>query len=194
MKPASDPVVREGPQAMNRQFQSERTPVRTVYGFPVAANQYAELQSVELQCPSPREAGLVDPRTTRHLRQATVRAGNREEIETGGYSLAVHVENPAQEIFDRDTCVEPVAVGNSSHFIPYSLSASSPDILLQSGEPVHYMLGSGTGAVNFDGDAMYDEYVKDVACMDFQKCNKRISYAGPEWSAGRPGHTPIRRD
>ena len=34
----------------------------------------------------------------------------------------------------------------------------------------------------------------DVACMDFQNCNKRISYAGPEWSAGRPGHTPIRRD
>ena len=25
------------------------------------------------------------------------------------------------------------------------------------------------------------------------QCNKRISYAGPEWSAGRPGHTPTRR-
>ena len=193
MEPVSDPVVERGPQAMNRQLQSERTPVKAVYGFPVAANQYSVLQSIELQSPSPREEGLVDPRTTRHLRQATVRAGNREEMETGEHSFAVHVENPAQANFDHDTCVEPVAVGNSSHFIPYSLSASSSDILLQSGEPVHYMLGSGTGAVNFDGDAMYDEHVKDVACMDFQNCNKRISYAGPERSAGRPGHTPIRR-
>ena len=24
-------------------------------------------------------------------------------------------------------------------------------------------------------------------------CNKRISNAGPDWSAGRPGHTPSRR-
>ena len=35
--------------------------------------------------------------------------------------------------------------------------------------------------------------VKDVACT-FQTCNKRISDAGPERSAGRPGHTPTRRD
>ena len=27
-----------------------------------------------------------------------------------------------------------------------------------------------------------------------ENCNKRISDAGPERSAGRPGHTPIRRD
>ena len=31
-----------------------------------------------------------------------------------------------------------------------------------------------------------------MACTD-SKCNKRISYAGPERSAGRPGHTPTRR-
>ena len=130
MKPTSDPVVRGRPQALNRHLQSERTPVRTIYGFPVATNQYAELQSVELQCPSPREAGLVDPRTTRHLRQATVRASNREEIETGEHSLAVHVENPAQEIFDSDTCVESVAVGNTSQFFQNSFPASSSDILL----------------------------------------------------------------
>ena len=92
MKPVSDPVMRERPQALNRRLQSERTPVKTVYGFPVAANKYAELQSIELQNPSQREEGLVDPRTTRHLRQATVRAGNREEIETGEHSFAVHVE------------------------------------------------------------------------------------------------------
>ena len=87
--------------------------------------------------------------------------------------------------------MEPVAVGNSQ-FFPYSFPASSSDILLQSGEPVHYMLE--TGALNVDGgtNALYaGESVKDVACMDPNF--KRISYAGPEWSAGRPGHTPIRR-
>ena len=39
---------------------------------------------------------------------------------------------------------------------------------------------------------MYGKDVYDVACT-FQSCNKRISDAGPERSAGRPGHTPIRR-
>ena len=42
-------------------------------------------------------------------------------------------------------------------------------------------------------DAVYSNSVIDVECMDGH-CNKRISTAGPEWSAGRPGHTPIRRD
>ena len=159
--------MQEGPQALNRQPQSERTPARAVFGFPVAANQYAVLQSVELQSPSPREEGLVDPRTTRHLRQATARAGNREKLDIGGNSFTVHLENPAQEIFDSETCVEPVAVGITSQSIPYSFSASSSDILLQSGEHVHYMLGNG--AVNVDGEhesLVYSGNVKDVACMD----------------------------
>ena len=43
-------------------------------------------------------------------------------------------------------------------------------------------------------DAVYNRTnVKDVECTK-DICNKRISTAGPEWSAGRPGHTPIRRD
>ena len=53
----------------------------------------------------------------------------------------------------------------------------------------------GKGAVNVDGErkALYynGESVNDVACMDPNF--KRISNAGPEWSAGRPGHTPTRR-
>ena len=131
MEPVSDPVVREGPQSSNRQPRSERTPASAVFGFPVAANQYAVLQSAEFQSQGPREEGLVDPRTTRHLRQAAARAGNREMLETGGNSFAECLENPAQDIFDNGTCVEPVAVGNTSQFIPYSLSASSADILYQ---------------------------------------------------------------
>ena len=69
-------------------------------------------------------------------------------------------------------------------------SASPSDILnLQSVGPVHYSLG--TGAV-FD-DALYYNDVNDVACTG-SICNKRISNAGPERSAGRPGHTPSRRE
>ena len=187
MKPASNPVVREKPPSLRRQPISERTPTSTMFGFPVAANQYTVLQSAEAQSLGPRSEGLVDPRTTRHLRQAAGQAGNREMIDSRGNSFAVHVENPAQANFDHDACVEPVAVGITSQFIPYSLSASSPDILLQSGEPVHYMLGSGTGAVNFDGDAMYDEHVNDVACTDFKNCNKRISCCGAGLVGGATG-------
>ena len=40
-------------------------------------------------------------------------------------------------------------------------------------------------------DAMYSSDVNDVSCTN-EPCNKRISCAGPERSAGRPGHTPIR--
>ena len=42
-------------------------------------------------------------------------------------------------------------------------------------------------------DALYEHDVYDVACTD-RICNKRISDAGPERSAGRPGHTPSRRE
>ena len=49
----------------------------------------------------------------------------------------------------------------------------------------------GTSA-SFD-DALYRLGVKDVACT-LQNCNKRISDAGPERSAGRPGHTPTSRE
>ena len=51
------------------------------------------------------------------------------------------------------------------------------------------MLGTGASI----DDALYSMGVKDVACT-FQTCNKRISDAGPERSAGRPGHTPTRRE
>ena len=137
MEPVSDPVMQEEPQTLLRQPRSERTPASAVFGFPVAVNQYAVLQSAEFQSQGQREEGLVDPRTTRHLRQAAERAGNREKMETRGNSFAVHVENVAQGILDNETCVEPVAVGNTSQFFPNSLSASSADILYQqSVEPI----------------------------------------------------------
>ena len=168
MEPVSDLVVQEGPQPADGQPHSERTLANAVFGFPVAANQYSVLQSAEFQSSGQREEGLVDPRTTRHLRQAAARAGNWEKIETRGNSFAVLVENAAQGNFDSDTCVDPVAVELSSQFIPYSFSASSSDILLQSVEPVQYMLGNGAVHVNGEQKALYytGESVKDVACME----------------------------
>ena len=69
----------------------------------------------------------------------------------------------------------------------HSLSVSAPDILeSQSGGPVQNLLESGA---NVD-DALYSMDVNDVACMD-RICNKRISDAGPERSAGRPGNRPF---
>ena len=191
MESNSDPVVREGSPSSRRTY-SEESPTN-VYGFPVAVNKYTVLQSAEEQSRSPREVGLVDPRTTRHLRRATLQTGNWEVGRLGDYSFAVYLENPAQEICTGDTSVESVAVGNSSQFFhpSNSLSASPSDILEQSVGPVHSLLNNG---VNVDGgETLYENDVKDVACMDF-KCNKRISYAGPERSAGRPGHTPTRRN
>ena len=118
----------------------------------------------------------MDPRTTRLLRQAAVQDGNREMIDSRGHSFAVNVENPAQDNFDHGTCVEPVAVENATQFIPYSFAASSSDILLQSGEPVHYMLESG--AVNVDGgEVLYSDL----------NCNKRISCAGAGEVGGATG-------
>ena len=68
-----------------------------------------------------------------------------------------------------------------------SLSVQSSDILrVQSGDNVQNLLETG---VTVD-DALYISDVNDVACTD-GNCNKRISVAGQEWSAGRPGNRPI---
>ena len=73
-------------------------------------------------------------------------------------------------------------------FFSHSLSAYPPDILeSQSGGNVHYELE--TGDVN--DDALYIDDLNEVACTNDNLCNKRISTAGQEWSAGRPGNRPI---
>ena len=86
--------------------------------------------------------------------------------------------------------MEPVASRIRHSFFPDSLSVSGPDVLeSQFGANVQNLLEPG---VTID-DALYISDVNDVACTD-DSCNKRISDAGPERSAGRPGHTPIRRE
>ena len=161
-------------------------------GFPTVANQFNVLESnqtADFQCPrEEEEVGLVDPRTTRHLRAAASRAEVRGRQAAVQQPVTVHYSSDAQGI--SGTCVEPVTSEScSSLFVDNSFSASPVDILsLQSAGPVHYTLG--TGAIG--DDALYTVDVEDVACT-LNNCNKRISNAGPERSAGRPGHTPIRR-
>ena len=184
----SDSVTQKRPHSSSRRDSGGDTD-QTVFGFPVVYNQFNELQNnqpAEFQRSTQEDVGLVDPRTTRPQRLA---AASRTE-DTGtktseDLTTTVLLDRTAQEIFDSNN-VEPVAVGNSSSFFPYSFPAWSPDILsMQSGDDVHYMLGTDAGVkVNVGGETLYSEF----------NCNKRISWAGPERSAGRPGHTPIGED
>ena len=90
--------------------------------------------------------GLVDPRTTRPQRLAAApRTKDTGTKTTEDSTTTVLLDRTAQEIFDSEN-VEPVAVGNSSSFFPHSFPAWSPDILsMQSGDNVHYMLGTDAG-------------------------------------------------
>ena len=157
-------------------IEDSNSPARqpSMLGFPVSQNQYQILSEMEVpesefshvQC-------LEDPRKTR---------AQRLQVSSCGEGQETLQENDA--VND-----SPLVIENETTFIPDSLSVSAPDILdSQSGGIVSKLLG--TSAV--DNDALYISDVKDVACMD-DKCNKRISDAGPERSAGRPGHTPSRR-
>ena len=159
---------------------------KSVFGFPLDANQFStfdENQSAEIQCQREEEVGLVDPRTTRHLKTAAIRAEERGSQADASSSATVLSHRTAQGHLYSGIGVNPVAIENCSpFFIDHSFSASSADILpVQSVEHVTYSLDTG---VNNGGDELL---------YDSLKCNKRISCAGPEWSAGRPGHMPTRR-
>ena len=74
-----DSVTQNSPQIVNRRL-SGNTSVSEVFGFPIAANQFSILQAsqpAETQCQEQEDVGLVDPRTTRHLRIAANRADER---------------------------------------------------------------------------------------------------------------------
>ena len=141
-----------------------------VLGFPVSQNQYQLLSSIEVQESefSP-EQKLEDPRKTR---------AQRLQASSG-------VER--QEFLQRNDAVyySPPIVENEPTFFN-SLSVSSSDILrVQSGDNVQNSLEIGVV-----DDALYGMDVKEVACTT-DICNKRISVAGQEWLAGRPGNRPI---
>ena len=144
----------------------------SVMGFPVFQNQYQLLSVMEAQESefSPVQS-LEDPRRTRAQRLQASSNGER------------------QEILQRNDAVNdsPLVTENETALILNSLSVSAPDILdSQSGGIVSNLLNSGV----VEDNALYVSNVNDVACTD-DICNKRISCAGQEWSAGRPGNRPI---
>ena len=105
---------------------------------------------------------------------------------SGGISESVPPVRDAQGNFDSRNIVELVASEIHPSFFPDFLSVSSSDILrVQSDGIVQNPLEIGA-----NDDALYINDVNDVACMN-EKCNKRISVAGQEWSVGRPGNRPI---
>ena len=72
MDSINDSMAQQSPQSVNRHFRGDIS-VREVFGFPVSANQFSTLQAsqpAETQGQEQEDVGLVDQRTTRHLRRA----------------------------------------------------------------------------------------------------------------------------
>ena len=140
----SDSVTGKGPQSSGRRHSGGNV-ASEVFGFPLSTNQFSTLQSkqiAESQRSTENEEGLVDPRSTRHLKAAALRTDERGIKIEGAVSTTVHLANSAQGIDDTRTCFQPVALESSSSFF-HSFSASPSDILLQSVGLVHTLLGTG---------------------------------------------------
>ena len=76
-----------------------------------------------------------------------------------------------------ENSVNPIAIDHSSQFFNSFSASPSDNFAVQSVGHVHYELDSGV----VGGESLYGDF----------KCNKRISNAGPDWSAGRPGTMPF---
>ena len=184
MESTNDTAAQRRPQTPNRR-PNEGNPASAVFGFPVSEKQFRLLQNsktAESTSQVQREEGLIDPRSTRLSRlQAATRTDDQGTLSHGGIFNTEPVINDEQGIVNSGDCVEPVSSGLNPTFVSHSLSACLPDILeSQSGGNVHYELEHG--AVN--DDALYYSDLNEVACT-IEICNKRISTAGQEWSAGR---------
>lgn len=95
MKSKTDSVpYKRSPPARRRISGGENA--NEVLGFQVKENQFAVLhsdQSVVSQLPTPREVGLVDPRTTRRLRWVTQQAEDKNpRLKRQFLPLYYHVE------------------------------------------------------------------------------------------------------
>ena len=181
MKPNSDSVTGSGPQSSHRRH-SGTTSACTICGFPVNANQFQVLHS-DQPVASPksieqRAEGLVDPRTTRQQRWTTRGTEEQETKTEEAAFITVHDSN-AQGNSVNENSVNPVAIDQSSQFLNSFSARPSDNFAMQSVGNVQYQLESGVHG----GECLYGDL----------KCKKRIRYAGPERSAGRPGHTPTRR-
>ena len=195
MKPA---VQNEAPRRPNQPIQlpTSQIPSRSVFDFPVSVNPFQSLQELPPAMstnPSEIQNRLIDPRKTRLARQQAARGSTRQGtlayLSNEGIFHTVSPVQDVQGILINGDIDQPVSFGICPQFFPDSIFVSPSDILnVQFDGNVQNLLG--TGAI-FD-DTMYSTDVNDVACTN-ETCNKRISYAGPERSAGRPGHTPTRR-
>ena len=91
-------LAQQSPQSANRHFSGD-TSVSEVFGFPIVANQFSTLQSIqsaESQSQLQREEGIVDPRTTRHLREAAKRTDDKGSLADGEIPATVTVPSNAQ--------------------------------------------------------------------------------------------------
>ena len=172
----SESVLPSGPQSSRRQH-SGTSVSNAVFGFDLAENQFQILNS-DQTASAPRsteqhQEGLVDPRTTRQWRWA-MRGTASQETKTEEALLATASLETAQGICTPSgSVINPVAIDYSSQSV-HSLSAG-PSF----GPSVHYLLEPGVSGGG--DDSLYGDLI----------CNKRISYAGPERSAGRPGTMPF---
>ena len=179
----SDAVLQSGPQQTSRRYSD----ASNVFGFPTSANQFQVLETDQSATSSrsteQRQEGLIDPRTTRQQRWAA-RGTEAQRTETERATAAtVSVENAQGICTTSGSVINPGAIQNSSQlFHSFSVGPSENFAVQSVGHPVHYMLEPGVGVSGGDS-LLYSDQI----------CNKRISYAGPERSAGRPGHTPTRR-
>ena len=181
-----DAVLPNGSQAVIPRH-SGTSVSNTVFGFNLSENQFQILNSNQTAS-SPRsteqhEEGLTDPRTTRQRRWA-IRGTANQETKTEEASLATVQNRTAQGTSSSGNFVNPVAVDYNSSQSIHSFSAGPSENFAVSsvGPTVHYLLEPGVGVSGGDS-LLYGDLI----------CNKRISHAGPERSAGRPGHTPSRR-
>ena len=112
----SDSVSQKRPHTHDRRH-SGRMSAKSVFGLPLDKNQFStldEYQSAETQCQREEEVGLVDPRTTRHLRTAAIRAEERGSQADASSSTTVPSHGTAQGNLYTGIGVNPVAIENCS--------------------------------------------------------------------------------
>ena len=189
-------VKNKAPREPQQPTQLPRTeiPSVSVYGFPVSSNQFQLLQDSEPAVSTSQsqiQNKLIDPRKTRLARlqaaRGTVEQGTSGNLSNEGIFQTVPPGNDEQGILHSGDVDQPVSCGIRHSFFPHSLFVSAPDILeSQSGGNVQNLLGTGADV----DDALYSSNVNDAACR-YGKCNKRISYAGPERLAGDRAIRPL---
>ena len=181
----SDAVLQSGPQQTSRRYSD----ASNVFGFPTSANQFQVLETEQSATSSrsteQRQEGLIDPRTTRQQRWAA-RGTEAQRTETERATAATVSLDNAQGICTiSGSMLNPGAIQYSSQFFhSFSAGPSEYSVVQSVGHSAPYMLEPGVGVNGGDDFSLYSDQIY----------NKRISYAGPEWSAGRPGHTPLGGD